>query len=235
MTQLITREFSIAYGKRDFNEMARLFRRHIPLLYGITALIACFVVVNADKATLILGGKKFHNAIFPVAIMAFYPIHQTYGQLSGSVFYATDQTKLYRNVAVLFMLIGIPVTYFLLASRAQYGLGLGAVGLALKMVIFNIVINNVLLYFNARYLRLPFGWYVAHQIFSVVIFLVIAWMVTFGIDHCLAGSGVLWRFLWAGLGYFFIMIGFIYFFPALLGLGRQDISTMISRITSLRK
>ncbi|MCX5681140.1 MAG: hypothetical protein NT079_02505, partial [Candidatus Omnitrophica bacterium] len=70
MTQLITREFSIAYEKKDLEEMARLFRRHIPLLYGITAVIACFVLVNADKVAVIMGGKEFHSAVIPVAIMA---------------------------------------------------------------------------------------------------------------------------------------------------------------------
>src|SRR3989304_4940952 len=122
MTPLVTREFSIAYNNKDLVFMAKLFEKHIPLLYSITAFLACFVAVNADKVTHIIGGGKFKDAAWPVSIMAFYPIHQTYGQLSGSVFYATGQTRLYRNIGVVFMLIGLPVTYFFVAHYDKFGI-----------------------------------------------------------------------------------------------------------------
>ena len=134
MTPLITREFAISFGEKDLREMARLFRRYIPMLYAIAAYFACFIAVEASKVTFIMGGEKFQHAALAVMIMAFYPIHQTYGQLSGSVFYATGQTALYRNIGVAFMLIGLPVTYFLIAPPEKFGLNAGATGLAIKMV-----------------------------------------------------------------------------------------------------
>ncbi|HDY87883.1 MAG TPA: lipopolysaccharide biosynthesis protein, partial [bacterium] len=61
MTPLIMREFSIAHGENDLREMARLFRRYVPMLYGIAAYFACFIAVQADKVTIIMGGDKFHQ------------------------------------------------------------------------------------------------------------------------------------------------------------------------------
>lgn len=230
MTQLITREFSIAYHKRDFQLMAKLFRRHVPLLYALTAVICCFVVVNADKVSLIMGGKEFKSALLTVAIMAFYPIHQTYGQLSNAVFYATDQTRLFRNVGVVGMLVGVPVTYFLLASHTHFGLGMGAAGLALKVVLFNILVNNVLLYFNSKFLNISFTWYLKHQLVSVLVFLMIAFLPTWAVDHYFNVKDVLLRFLIAGSGYLLLTGAAVYLFPSLLGLGHADISAVLRRI-----
>lgn len=143
MTSLITREFAIAFGEKDLREMARLFRRYIPMLYAIAAYFACFIAVAANKVSFIMGGGKFQHAALAVMIMAFYPIHQTYGQLSGSVFYATGQTALYRNIGVVFMLIGLPITYFLIAPGHMLGLNAGATGLAVKMVALQFVAVNV--------------------------------------------------------------------------------------------
>ena len=94
MTPLITREFSIAYAKQDIPHMAYLFRRYIPLLYGIAAFFSCFIAMQAENVAYIFGGAKFHDAALAIAIMSLYPIHQTYGQLGSSVFYATAQTRL---------------------------------------------------------------------------------------------------------------------------------------------
>ena len=75
--------------------------------------------------------------------MAFYPIHQTYGQLSGSIFYAASQTKLYRNIGIFSALLSV-----LFAFTFIYIFELGAVGLALTMLIVQVIGTNIQLYFK---------------------------------------------------------------------------------------
>jgi len=229
MTQLITREFSIAHHKQDYQLMAQLFRRHIPLLYALTAIMCCFVAANADKATLIMGGKEFKGALLPVAIMALYPMHQTYGQLSGAVFYATDQVRLYRNIGLIVMFLELPCTYFLLASPVHFGLGLGATGLAVKVVAANILSVNVLLYFNTKFLKLPFFWYVIHQLINVIVFLGLALFVRICLDHLFLGKNVLFHFLGDGFVYLLMVAAVVYIAPGLLGLHRQDILRFLNK------
>jgi O-antigen/teichoic acid export membrane protein len=120
MTPLLMREFSIAYQHHDLDKMANLFRRYVPLLYSIAAFIACFIAIQADKVIYIMGGKAYNDALLSVTIMSFYPLHQTYGQLIGSVFYATGDTRIYRNLGVVFLLAGIPLTYFLIAPADKW-------------------------------------------------------------------------------------------------------------------
>ena len=232
MTPLITREFAIAFGEKDLWEMARLFRRYIPMLYAIAAFFACFIAVEADKVTFIIGGTKFHQAALAVTIMAFYPIHQTYGQLSGSVFYATGQTALYRNIAVAFMFIGLPVTYFLIAPVNMMGLNAGATGLAIKMVSIQFIAVNVQLYFNARLLRLRFWRYVGHQVISVGCLLGIALIAMVCVDRCLAlQNKVFYSFFLAGVLYTLVVMTLVYCQPIFFGLKRQDIQFLVKSVT----
>ena len=228
MTPLITREFSIAYGANDLQEMAKLFRRYIPMLYAIAAYFACFIAVQADKVTVIMGGDTFHQAVLTVTVMAFYPIHQTYGQLSGSVFYATGQTALYRNIGITFMLIGLPVTYFLIAPVNMLGLNAGATGLAIKMVSLQLIAVNVQLYFNARLLKLRFWRYVGHQIVSVGCLLGVAAISMFVIDKGLGlHDKIILSFLLSGILYTIMVMISGYVQPVLFGLQRRDIHSLV--------
>jgi O-antigen/teichoic acid export membrane protein len=224
MTPLFMREMSIAYGNEDFAQMAYLFRRHVPLLYSIAAYFSCFVVVQADKVIYIFGGNKYKDAATAVAIMAFFPIHQTYGQLSGSIFYATERTALYRNIGIIFILIGIPVTYFLIASKEKWGIDAGATGLAIKMVLLQFVGVNVYLYFNAKFLKLPFFKYITHQIVSVTCLLAIAGIATIGVDTITGlHVNIILRFLLAGCVYSILVAVLIFYIPEIFGAKKQDI------------
>jgi O-antigen/teichoic acid export membrane protein len=157
MTPLLTREFAIAFGARDLAQMARLFRRYIPLLYGIAAYFGCFLAVQADKVIYLMGGKHFQGAQLAVAIMVFYPIHQTYGQLAGR-YLRHRETARYRNIGITFMLLGLPLSYLLLAPERMLGLNARPPGWR-KMVLLQILVVNVQLYFNSRLLTLRFWRY----------------------------------------------------------------------------
>lgn len=226
MTPLLMREFSIAFVNKDINQIAFLFRRYIPLMYSITAFFSCFIAMQADKVVSIFGGSHFRDAVMVVIIMAFFPIHQTYGQLSSSVFYATGQIKLYRNIGIIFMIIGFPITYFLIAPKEQWGIGIGAAGLAIKTVVLQFIAVNVQLYFNSRFLELSFWKYFGHQIFSVGCFLAVATVAILGVDNILGiRENIINGFLLAGVFYTLIVIGLIYCLPVIAGLKRQDIQT----------
>jgi len=231
MAPLLMREFSIAYGKQDLTEMARLFRRYIPLLYSVAAFFACFIAVQSDKVVYIFGGEKFKGATAALTIMAFYPIHQTYGQLSGSVFYAAGKTALYRNIGVAFMLIGLPTTFFLIAPSAIMGLNLGATGLAIKMVILQLIAVNVMLFFNARLLKLSFWKYIAHQLICIVFLLLASFLVTFTVDNFFyIGKNIIINFALSGVLYSIVVFIIVYFFPDLFGMKRNDILKLIAKV-----
>lgn len=229
MTPLIMREFSVTYASKDIKAMKEIFRRNVPFMYSITAFISCFMAVNADKVTLIMGGSKFTGAVIPVALMVLFPMVRTYSQLTSAVFYATGKTRLYSNIVIATMLAGVPITYFLIAPKRFFGMEAGAIGLAVKTLVTGFVTVNVLLYFNVKFLNLAFWKYVAHQIASAVFLLAIAIIAGIGVSH----AAVLWKnqivisFLFSGAVYTAIVAVCVYIYPGIFALTKNDIKRLI--------
>jgi hypothetical protein len=125
------------------------------------------------------------------------------------------------------MLLGIPVSYFLIAPENRMGLNAGATGLAIKMVIVQILGVNVHLYFNCRFLNLNFWRYVGHQILSVFLFLAFSAFVTFVIGKVsVLQNQIIFRFILSGMLYSSMVLGLLYYKPLLFGLHREDISSI---------
>lgn len=219
MTQLLTREFSRAWSEQNLDEMGRLFRRYIPLFYTIATYFSMFVAVRGEAVALLFGGREYAAGAMALSVMALYPMLQTYGQLSGAIFYASGQTRLYRNIGIGLMLLGLPVLYLMIAPLNSGGMMLGAVGLAIKTVVLSFVGVNVQLWFNARLLGLNFFWFLRHQIIVAGIFGAIAWISTWGIG-CF-GLPLLWDFLLSGIAYTISIAVAGYGVPAVFGLERR--------------
>ncbi|MBE0497294.1 MAG: hypothetical protein IBX45_12820 [Campylobacterales bacterium] len=213
MTPLITREFSKSYEQKDLESMQKLFSRYIPMLYSIAAYFAVFISFQSENILAIFTDEQFKNAYWVLVVMAFYPIHQTYGQLSGSIFYATGQTKLYRNISLFLAFVGV-----LLACLFLYFLELGAIGLAWKMVAVQFVGVNIQLYFNAKLLKLDMKKFLWHQIYSVLFFVTMAFISTM-----LTPSGVpLVEFFISGFIYTVLVIISTYALPQVFATSRDE-------------
>jgi O-antigen/teichoic acid export membrane protein len=231
MQPLLTREFAIAYVDKDYEQMTAIFRRYVPSFYSLAAFFSCYVAVQADKVILLMGGEKFLDAKAAVVIMAFYPIHQSYGQLSGGLLFATDQTVLMRNISLITALIGIPITFFLVAPPDRMGLNAGATGLALKMVLMQLIIVNVQLYFNAKMLKLRFWRYIGHQLVIAGCLFVLALAASFIVDFFVKIQGtVVFNFILAGILYTLLAAGMACLFPRAFGLNRGDMTLLVRRI-----
>ncbi|MBI5077301.1 hypothetical protein HZB94_02885 [Candidatus Falkowbacteria bacterium] len=173
MVPIFMSEFSKAHGNSDFETMRKLFRDNAKLFYFLASVLAIFFVFHTPEITRLFAGDEFSGAILPIAIMAFYPMYQTYAQMNGAVYYSTERTKLYRNIGIGFILVGIIANYFFVAPRNFFlpGLGLGAVGAAMAGVLVVIFSTNIQLLFNCRYLKLKYREFVWHQVISVLILL----------------------------------------------------------------
>jgi O-antigen/teichoic acid export membrane protein len=224
MTPIITREFSKSFEKNDLQAMRSLFERYIPMLYSIAAYFAIFISFQSDNVLAIFTDAKFADAYWILVVIALYPIHQTYGQLSGSIFYATGQTKLYRNIGVFSQLIG-----FLLTLLLIYILELNALGLAFKMIISQVIAVNIQLYFNVKLLNLNMTKFIWHQIYSVVFF-AFAGVLSIMLAHF---SSPVVNFLVSGLIYTFIVVLGLFIYPKLFAITQKEIQTGIRKAKTL--
>ncbi|VAY87954.1 hypothetical protein MNB_ARC-1_65 [hydrothermal vent metagenome] len=220
MTPVITREFSKAYGEKNIEKMRKLFYRYIPMLYSIAAFFGVFVSMQSDNVLAIFTDEKFADAGVVLMVMAFYPIHQTYGQLSGSIFYATEQTKLYRNIAFFTQLFMFLLSYIFIVQ-----LNLGAIGLAYSMLIMQLIGTNIGLYFNAKFLNLNLKYFILHQMYSVAFFIVLAYISS----HIFNLQATILEFLSSGVVYTLLVIIFAYIFPQVFATTREEIKKFLKK------
>ena len=226
MTPIITREFSKSYEQKNLQEMKRLFYRYIPMLYSIAAFFAIFISMQSENVLAIFTDDKFKDAYLVLIVMAFYPIHQTYGQLSGSIFYATGQTKRLRNIAFVTQPIGLLLTFTFI-----YILDLGAVGLAWKMIIGQAIGVNIQLYYNAKFLDFKMKHFILHQVYSILFFVALAYASSIFIDF----HSPLVSFLTSGFVYTVLVIIFVYIFPKVFATTRDEIKQNLLRLKSVIK
>ncbi|MCT7599791.1 lipopolysaccharide biosynthesis protein [Aliarcobacter butzleri] len=221
MTPIITREFSKSYEEKDFENMRKLFYRYIPMLYSIAAFFSVFISIQSENVLAIFTDEKFKDAYLVLVLMAFYPIHQTYGQLSGSIFYAASQTKLYRNIGIFSALLSILFAFIFI-----YIFELGAVGLALTMLIVQVIGTNIQLYFNSKLLKLNIKYFIFHQMYSILFFTLIAIFVSKAINI----ENSILEFLFSGFLYTILVIIFSYIFPQVFATNRDEIKEQFYKV-----
>lgn len=220
MTQLLTREFAVAWHRDDRQSLAQLFQRFVPPLYAVSALIAIFVAWHAQEVVLLFAGRDFAQGSAAILILALYPMHQTLGQLTGAVFYATADMRIYARVGILGVALGLPLLWFLVAPAHLGGLHLGSVGLALKMVLIQVAMVNVLLYFVSRSFHLNFGRLLGFQFVSPLACVALA-----ALSSRLAAfmaAGVVPHLALSGLIYGTLAIVAAAAVPAALGINERD-------------
>lgn len=232
MTPLLTRELSIAYGNNNQKEQSRLLMLYLPFFYAISSYFSCFIFLHSEFFIQLLGGNDYLEASIIVAIMIFYPIHQTYGQFCGSFFYANGKTKLYSILSICTTALGLVMTYFLLAPSQYGGLNFAGIGLALKFLLLQIVSVNISLFFITKTLKLSWRFFFFQQIYCTAIMYAWAWINynCFNSGQELTKTTFLLMFL-EGISY---TIGFILalnFIPKLFGVDQkvsQEIKNLIS-------
>ncbi|OGS03943.1 MAG: hypothetical protein A2204_01170 [Elusimicrobia bacterium RIFOXYA1_FULL_47_7] len=229
---LLLREQSISHGKNDIEESKRIFKKYALLLYVITAFFCCFIAVEARDVLKFFGGKAYEGALVPLILMSLYPIHQTYGQINGNMFFATERVNTYKNIGMLFVFIGIPFTFIILGPSSYGALQMGASGLAIKMLALQIISTNVQLWYNTKYLGLAFNEFLFHQISVVAIFITSAFLSSFPLHYFFPGWSFVLLFGVSGIIYSSVSLILLLYKPELFSVNRQDLDNMIGLIKS---
>ncbi len=229
------KEIAYLYGANDLIRLANFYRKANLLLFGLATIVGVFTCTNSKRLVLIVAGSKYEAAAVPLMIMAFYPIHQTVGQLNGTFFYATERTRLYRSLGIITMLTGLVLLYFLLAPKSNVvpGLGLGAIGLAVKTVSINVLSVNLTMFLNTRFLNEKFRPFLLNQIFVIVIYLLISGLTRYlaRLMFSLIGmSSDIAFVLVHGGGYMCGVVLLIYFYPTIHGLTKGERDRMVGEV-----
>lgn len=219
--RIFWKEVAEAHHKGDHVRAGQLYQKVSRLLFFVGAAIAGFLIPWAGELLRMILGTSYAGGATTLAIMFAYPVYQSMGQIGGTMLYATERISVQVMVGSVSMLVGMLVTYLVLAPRdaAVPGLGLGAEGLAIKTVGMAFISVNICAYIIARIWNWPFDW--IYQPISFLGCLGLAWVTKATVTGLLGHNvNLLLSVGLAGIGYIFLVTLFVFAMPSIAGLGR---------------
>lgn len=225
---LVFREQSIHFASNNYEQLKYIFCRATLTLYSITAFFCCFLAIESKNVLQIFGGRAYTGALIPLILMSFYPIHQALAQLNANFFFSTERVKLYRNIGLVTTFVGLVMIFFLLGPKRWGGLQAGATGLAVKMVILQLLSANVQLWINIKFLKLPFRRFLLHQIAIISIFTVMALICSHLSGYIMPNTNFIGSFMVAGIFYSLLAAILFVFKPEIFSFKRSDVTGLLN-------
>jgi O-antigen/teichoic acid export membrane protein len=224
------KEIAEAYHQQNHERVALLYRQVSRGLFFLAAAGAGFLVPWAEDILRITLGLAYVGGAATLMIMFFYPLHQSMGQIGGTMAYATGRVNVYVKLGMAFMASSMVATYFVLAlpEATVPGLGLGSVGLAGKMVVMQLVSVNALAYYLARSLKMEFDW--LFQPASAIACLSAGYLAYVIPNSLTDVASHFWLAIFlAGILYALMLLGIVMAAPGLAGLRRSDIDGVLAK------
>ncbi len=230
------KEIAEAWEKQNRARAAMLYRKVSRGLVMMGAIISGMLLPWSEQIVKIFLGTAYAHAWPVLAVMLLYPIHQSMGQIGGTMLLASGQTHRYTFVSIAMMLLSIPMTYFVLAPPVDLwlpGLGMGALGLACKMVVLGIVSVNIQAGVIAHYGGWKFDW--VFQVVGIPLMIVLGIVVKLlvGLLWNLENTGIaglIAPVTIASVAYLFMVAAAIWQLPWLIGADRSEIENLFGKV-----
>ena len=189
-----------------------LYERINRILFFCTIALSGYLIPWREDIIHFFLGSEYKMMSFPMALMLIFPINICLGQVVATLYYALEATRAYVKISIITMIVSLIAVYFLLAPPDSVipGLGLGATGVALKMVVIHFISSNVCIWWLMR----EFGWTfdINYQIIGLIFFITGGFIVHFCVKLTL--GNLLSTPVKMGISGFLYGLGTLYFFYA---------------------
>jgi len=239
--QIFWKEISEAHSNNNIERVRLLYSSISKSFFWGSMVISSFVIPHSRQIIDLFLGSSYRDAWLPLSLMFFYPVHQSMGQITGTMLFAMGKTKTASYIGIFFMLLSILFAYIILAPKTAIvpGFQMGATGLAIKMLACQIMGVNISAFFVAKYIHISFDW--IHQI-QVLCLLPISIFSKLFSNYLLALTSIqkytILVMTVSGFFYLMIVIVLVYCFPSIAGMKRKHINHGIfwirARINTLK-
>lgn len=228
MLQVFWKEIAEANSLGNMERVRLLYRRVSRALYFIGAVLSCVMIPFSQEILDLLLGPSYQDAWLPLSLLFLCPLHQSMGQITSTMLYATGKTKAQSYIWIFVMTISIPTAYLLLAPKSAIvsGFQLGAMGLAMKRLGVLILGVNLSAFFVARHINVSFDW--GHQIYVLLLLLPAGFLSKLLAQYVLSlasfeGYTIVVMAV-SCVFYLAIVAASVYFIPAIAGMNRDLIN-----------
>lgn len=240
MLSIFWKEIADSYSHGDMERVGRFFHRISRALYLLATVVACFLVPWAEDLASTVLGDEYGGAWPVLAVMLFYPIHQSIGQINATMFLASERTDSYMRITLFGMIVSMPISYLVLAPPVDYlipGLGLGALGVALKMLVLNVFLVNLQSWLLARYHCWKYDW--LFQIIACVSVLSLSYAMKWLGTEAVSRLGVtniysemIFAMAISGVAFLLIIMLAIWHKPEIVGVDKEELQNLVSPVLS---
>jgi len=235
IVRVLWKEVAEANEQKDIRRVAFVYKKVSRIVFMAGVVISGYLIPWTDEIITLLLGNEYLEGATVMWIMLLYPIHQSLGQINGTMYFALELTKPYVVINSIHLIISIGAVYFLLAPAEAHvsGLGLGAIGLALKMVVIQIITVNVSIWWLCQYQGWRFDY--EYQAFGIFLFVLLGICTYIGVNALLDDSVyLLIRFGLSSTLYLLAAVVIFIKMPWLLGLTDSELKAYISKFKALR-
>ena len=157
---VVWKEVAESFARNDHERVRTIFRGVRRGVFFFGATVGVMLLPHVRTLLTSTVGSQFAGATLCVSLMFLYPIHQALGQFQGTFLLATGATSAYSAIGIVSMIVSIPVAYALLAppTARPPGLGLGALGLATKLVVLQFLAVTAQFWFLRRKHGVEWQW-----------------------------------------------------------------------------
>ncbi len=228
LLRILWKEVAAANEKGDLERAGNLIAKTSRVLFFVGAVISGMLIPWTSEIIRVILGESYVEGAIVMTIMLLYPVHQSLGQISGSSYLALEETRSFAIISGLMLTLGLIFTYFLIApsSAMVSGLGLGSIGLAIKMVSVQFIGVNFMLWWLHKKKGWTYSW-----VFQLSLpFLVGCGFLIKRISQFFLPEVLMETFIFNSILYGFFIITFCYVLPSILGLKRSELNHMIVKL-----
>ena len=228
------KEISEAHYQVNKEKVTDLFAKVHHLLYLFGVLVASFIFPWSKEILVLIVGQEYIAGEITFMLMILYPVYQILGQIGGVMLLATHQTRLSTLIGGFAMILGLIVSYFMMAPPEAFisGLGLASKGLAWKMLLVQFIQINILFWFISRLFKVKLEW--KFQIISLIVALGLSWTIKILIVNLLS-IPTIFSVIIFGFLYLLLAITLLYFFPSIVGWERKELNDFVSSVSRITK
>lgn len=227
--RIFWKEIAEGHHRGDLARVERLYLKTSRALYFISAVVAGGLLPWSGEIIQVTLGTAYAGGTTTLMAMFLYPVHQSVGQIGGTMLYATGHTRVQVEVGLAFMAASLVAAYFLMAPAYAIipGLGLGSQGLAYKMVIMQLVQVNITAWIIARIFGWRYDW--GYQIVGLAL-AVFAGLAAKIVISALLAAPVLVTMLASGVIHLCLVACILYFLPAVAGIDRGELLAVYRQV-----
>lgn len=228
--ELSKREFAVIYNDKE--KLKCKFTQSLRLMMWMTSYFAVFIAFTSEWILPLVYGNKYSKAGIVTALIMFYTIYQSWGQITGSYMLALEKTRMNAVIAVTGQVLTLLFVFLFQIPNFIWPNSLGAEGIALNYLATNMISTTMAVCAISRTLKMSaiktWGIQLPPMLICSLLILLLKEMINFLMPE---NTVFFWliKILFAGVIYTLMVGVIIYIYPQLIGVSRDTIRSLLLR------